>query len=128
MSSSPSKPRRELAQGATGPRAEALAADYLARRGLTIVGRNFRTRFGEIDLIARDGRTLVFVEVRMRRSLRFGGAVESISAAKRERMIAAANGYLATLGREPPCRFDAVLMQRLDGASIDWRRDILAVD
>lgn len=128
MSSSPSKPRPDLAQGATGPRAEALAADYLARRGLTIVGRNFRTRFGEIDLIARDGRTLVFVEVRMRRSLRFGGAVESISAAKRERMIAAANGYLATLGREPPCRFDAVLMQRLDGASIDWRRDILAVD
>ena len=64
----------------------------------------------------------------MRRSLRFGGAVESISAAKRERMIAAANGYLATLGREPPCRFDAVLMQHLDGASIDWRRDILAVD
>ena len=95
MSSSPSKPRPDLAQGATGPRAEALAADYLARRGLTIVGRNFRTRFGEIDLIARDGRTLVFVEVRMRRSLRFGGAVESISAAKRERMIAAANGYLA---------------------------------
>ena len=128
MSSSPSKPRPDLAQGATGPRAEALAADYLARRGLTIVGRNFRTRFGEIDLIARDGRTLVFVEVRMRRSLRFGGAVESISAAKRERMIAAANGYLATLGREPPCRFDAVLMQHLDCASIDWRRDILAVD
>ena len=128
MSSSPSKPRPDLAQGATGPRAEALAADYLARRGLTIVGRNFRTRFGEIDLIARDGRTLVFVEVRMRRSLRFGGAVESISAAKRERMIAAANGYLATLGREPPCRFDAILMQHLDAASIDWRRDILAVD
>ena len=128
MSSSPSKPRPDLAQGATGRRAEALAADYLARRGLTIVGRNFRTRFGEIDLIARDGRTLVFVEVRMRRSLRFGGAVESISAAKRERMIAAANGYLATLGREPPCRFDAVLMQHLDGASIDWRRDILAVE
>jgi putative endonuclease len=128
VSSSPSKPRPDLAQGATGPRAEALAADYLARRGLTIVGRNFRTRFGEIDLIARDGRTLVFVEVRLRRSLRFGGAVESISAAKRERMIAAANGYLATLGREPPCRFDAILMQHLDGAGIDWRRDILAVD
>ena len=82
MSSSPSKPRPDLAQGATGPRAEALAADYLARRGLTIVGRNFRTRFGEIDLIARDGRTLVFVEVRLRRSLRFGGAVESITGKK----------------------------------------------
>ena len=44
------------------------------RQGLTIVGRNFRTRFGEIDLIARDGSTLVFVEVRLRTSSRFGGA------------------------------------------------------
>ena len=116
------------APGTTGARAEALAAEYLMRQGLSIVGRNFRTRFGEIDLIARDGRMLVFVEVRMRRSQRFGGASESITAAKRTRLVAAANGYLATLGREPPCRFDAVLMQRLDPQSIEWQRDILGVD
>ena len=60
------------------------------RRGLAIVGRNFRTRAGEIDLIARDGATLVFVEVRMRRSQRFGGALESITAAKRARLVMAA--------------------------------------
>lgn len=111
-----------------GARAEALAADYLMRQGLTIVARNFRTRFGEIDLIARDGRTLVFVEVRLRRSTRFGGAVESITARKRARLVAAANGYLAGIGREPPCRFDAILMRSLDPQTIDWRRDILGVD
>jgi len=112
----------------SGVRAEALAAEFLTRQGLAIVARNFRTRFGEIDLIARDGRVLVFVEVRMRRSDAFGGAVESITARKRARLVAAANGYLAMLGREPPCRFDAILMHALDPRTIEWRRDIVGVD
>ena len=112
----------------TGVCAEALAAEFLMRQGLAIVARNFRTRFGEIDLIARDGRVLVFVEVRMRRSDAFGGAVESITARKRARLVAAANGYLAMLGREPPCRFDAILMHALDSRTIEWRRDIVGVD
>ena len=111
-----------------GARAEALAAQYLTRQGLVIVERNFRTRFGEIDLIARDGRSLVFVEVRLRRSKSHGGAVESITARKRERLVAAAGGYLARLGREPPCRFDAILMTALDPGTIEWRRDIVGVD
>lgn len=111
-----------------GARAEALAADYLARHGLAIVQRNFRTRFGEIDLIAREGGVLVFVEVRMRRSAACGGAIESITAPKRARLVAAAKGYLAMLGREPPCRFDAILMHALDPRTIEWRRDIVGVD
>jgi putative endonuclease len=111
-----------------GGRAEALAATFLQQQGLAIVARNFRTRFGEIDLIARDGQTLVFVEVRMRTSARYGGAVESITLRKRARLIAAANGYLARLGREPPCRFDAILMRSLDAATIEWRRDVIGVD
>ena len=111
-----------------GRRAEALAAEHLMARGLTIVGRNFRTRFGEIDLIARDGRTLVFVEVRMRSSRAYGGGIESITSAKRARLIAAAKGYLATLSREPPCRFDAVVMERLAADSVQWRRDVLEID
>ena len=111
-----------------GARAEALAAEYLMRQGLAIVARNFRTRFGEIDLIARDGRTLVFVEVRMRRSTGYGGAAESITPRKRARLVAAANGYLALLGREPPCRFDAILMDRLDADAVSWQRDIFADD
>jgi putative endonuclease len=128
MASSSRSTLRPDRNGAAGPRAEALAADYLVRQGLTIVARNFRTRFGEIDLIATDAGTLVFVEVRMRRSLRFGGALGSITAAKRARMIAAARGYLAMIGGEPACRFDAILMQRLDAASIEWRRDVVQVE
>ena len=111
-----------------GAQAEALAADYLMRHGLAIVARNFRTRFGEIDLIARDGKTLVFVEVRLRRSSAHGGAIESITAQKQARLVAAARGYLAALGREPPCRFDAILMRALDPRAIEWRRDVLGVE
>ena len=108
-----------------GAAAETLAAEYLMRQGLTIVARNFRTRAGEIDLVARDGRTLVFVEVRMRRSASHGGAVESITAQKQRRLVAAANGYLAMLGREPPCRFDAILLRSLDPSTIEWRQNVI---
>jgi len=110
---------------AAGARAEALAAEFLTARGLTIVARNFRTPRGEIDVIARDGATLVFVEVRLRRSSQFGGAAASITAAKRARLTAAARAYLARLGHEPPCRFDAVLLDRLDSPLITWERDFL---
>jgi putative endonuclease len=109
-----------------GAHAERIAAEFLTARGLTIVTRNFRTRRGEIDLIARDGGTLVFVEVRLRRSPYFGGAGASITAAKCARLAAAARFYLATLGSEPPCRFDAVLLDSLDSPLITWERDILS--
>ena len=126
--SSPSTTLPERSPASPGARAEALAADFLVRHGLTIVTRNFRTRFGEIDLIARDGRTLVFVEVRLRSSTRFGGAVESITAAKRARLVNAAREYIARTGGEPTCRFDAVLMERIDAGCIDWRRNVVAVE
>ena len=102
-----------------GGDAEDRAAAFLAERGLAIVARNFRTRLGEIDLVARDGATLVFVEVRYRAGKGFGGAVESITAGKRSRLVAAANQYLARLGAEPPCRFDVVTV---DGDSTQWIR------
>lgn len=111
-----------------GARAEALAAEFLARRGLTIVARNFRTRRGEIDLVARDRDTVVFVEVRQRRSAAFGGAAASITAAKRARLIAAARAYLAALPHEPACRFDAVLIDGATPPRIDWRRDVFGAD
>lgn len=107
-----------------GARAEALAAEYLRARGLAIIRRNFRTRFGEIDLVARDGTVIVFVEVRMRRSDAYGGPLASITAAKQRRLVAAARGYLAMLGREEPCRFDAIAMHGLDPRSIEWHRDV----
>ena len=92
-----------------------------------IVARNFRTRRGEIDLIARDRDSLVFVEVRMRSRADFGGAVASVTAAKQARWVAAAQGYLMKIGREPPCRFDLVLLDALDASRVTWLRDVVAV-
>lgn len=103
-----------------GARAESLAAEYLARRGLRLVQRNFRCRGGEIDLILRDGPVLVFVEVRARAASSFGGAAESITATKRGRIVLAARHYLALNGLDVPCRFDAVLV---DGGELSWIRN-----
>lgn len=105
-----------------GRDAEARAERYLIGRGLTIVARNYGCRYGEIDLIARDGATLVFVEVRARRSNTFGGAAASITAAKRNKLRRAALHYLASLGRNPPCRFDAVLLSGTADA-VEWIQD-----
>jgi putative endonuclease len=123
-SSSRSIPRAE-ARKRSGVDAEALAARFLESRGLAVVARNFRVRCGEIDLVARDGDTLVFVEVRLRRSASFGGAAESITAAKRARLVAAAQVYLLRERGDPPCRFDAILLDRLDPARVDWRRNVI---
>lgn len=103
----------------TGARAEEQAARHLAAHGLKVLERNYRCRSGEIDLICRDGDTLVFVEVRLRSHRGFGGAAASITPAKQRRITLAAQHYLA--GKPlPACRFDAVL---LDGESIDWIRN-----
>jgi len=107
-----------------GAAAEALAAQFLQARGIRIVARNYRCRGGEIDIIAREGPTLVFVEVRLRRGNAFGGAAASITAAKRRRLSFAARHYLGRLGREPPCRFDAILLDSLASERIEWLRDI----
>lgn len=93
-----------------GGHAEDRAEAFLAGRGLAIVERNYRTRLGEIDLIARDGDTLVFVEVRRRENAHFGGAAGSIDWKKRRRLASAARHFLARLGAEPPCRFDVVAL------------------
>ena len=77
-----------------GGDAEARAAVFLAAKGLKIIERNYRCRFGEIDLVARNGRTVVFVEVRARTSQVYGGAAESITTAKRKQLLAAARHYL----------------------------------
>lgn len=107
-----------------GERGEMQAAEFLGREGLAIIARNYRCRFGEIDLIARDGATVVFVEVRSRASSAFGGAAASITAAKREKLLKAARHYLATLQPAPPCRFDAVLLTG-DPPRIEWLRNAI---
>lgn len=108
----------------SGAAAETLAAEFLQARGLVVVKRNYRCRGGEIDLIVRDRDTLVFVEVRLRSSSAFGGARASITAAKRRRLKFAAGLFLSGLAREPPCRFDAILLDGLDAARIEWLVDI----
>ncbi|MCG3188387.1 MAG: hypothetical protein LKCHEGNO_00372 [Burkholderiaceae bacterium] len=111
---------------AKGDRAEALALQHLQRQGLALVCRNYRVargpraRGGEIDLIVRerDG-TVVFVEVRSRATTVFGGALASISAHKRQRIVLAARHYLAGLAFTPPCRFDVVA---IEGTHVQWVR------
>ena len=101
-----------------GAQAEQIAAQYLQKHGLKLIQANFHSRFGEIDLILRDGETLIFAEVRQRSRGDFGGAAASIDAHKQKRLILTAQQYLASLPRTPPCRFDAVL---LDAANnIEW--------
>lgn len=96
---------------------------HVCRAGLVPVARNWRCRHGEIDLIARDADTLVFIEVRMRRGAgRFGGAAESITLAKRSRLMASARLFMSRM-RDCPCRFDVMLMNEADEAHIEWIRD-----
>ncbi|QDQ24898.1 YraN family protein [Chitinimonas arctica] len=106
-----------------GEAAERRAADFLLTKKVRILARNWRCRMGEIDLIADDGGILVFVEVRYRAKGRFGGAADSITAAKQARLVAAAQLYLATLPRMPPCRFDAILLDGDDAPR--WLKNII---
>lgn len=107
-----------------GDDAEALAWAHLRRHGLTLVRRNYRvakgprSRGGEVDLIVRepDG-TLVFVEVRARKNVRFGGAAASVSSRKQASVVLAATQFLRAYASPPPCRFDVVA---IDGERIEW--------
>ncbi|MEK7834958.1 MAG: YraN family protein [Pseudomonadota bacterium] len=105
-----------------GRHAANLAALFLQQQGLKLVTRNYRCRFGEIDIIARDGNTVVFVEVRMRASDQFGGAAASITAGKRRKLLRTARHYLAGATRVPPCRFDALLVSGADH-SVEWLKN-----
>lgn len=106
-----------------GAAAEAAAAAFLERQGLSLVARNFRTRFGEIDLIMQDRNTVVFVEVRARARADFGSALESVTARKQQHLRAAAEAWLARHGDcKKACRFDIVALEgHGPSATVDWR-------
>ena len=93
-----------------GQTAEAHAERFLIAHGLKRVARNWRCRFGEIDLIMREGNTLVFIEVRMRSRADFGGAAASVDGGKQRKLLAAAKLYLSALPNMPPCRFDVLAL------------------
>lgn len=103
-----------------GQLAEDAALAFLQARGLRLIERNTRFSVGEIDLILCDADTLVFVEVRQRRSDAFGGAAQSIDRRKMKKCALAAQCWLKRNRQfaEAPCRFDAVL---LTGRENDWR-------
>ncbi len=93
---------------ALGRAGEEAAGRYLEAQGYRVVERNYRCRSGEIDIIARDGDVLCFVEVKARRTGAYGRGIEAVEARKRQRMRRAAAGYLQRFGSHPPvCRFDA---------------------
>lgn len=102
---------------------EAHAEAFLVSKGLTSVDTNYCCRFGEVDLIMRDGGILVFVEVRGRRSGRFGTPAESVTAKKQRRIAVAAAHYLqrhAAFARLP-CRFDVVgVVTGIRPPSVQW--------
>jgi putative endonuclease len=104
-----------------GRKAEDAAFDYLRKRGLTKIERNYRCRFGEIDLIMRDAQTVVFVEVRQRSSNDYGGALNSIDSRKKRKLLTTARHYIAAKGEFPECRFDAVLLN--GDNQVEWIRD-----
>ena len=106
----------------SGQAAEDIAAAWLQKKGLRLLERNFRCKAGEIDLILRDGATLVFAEVRYRGSAAFGGAAASIDAKKRHRILTAARYYLMDKP-DQACRFDVIALDRLDPAAVEWLRD-----
>jgi putative endonuclease len=106
-----------------GEQAEQWAAHYLQKQGLKLIEQNYRSRFGEIDLIMQDGATLVFVEVRLRRNADFGGAAASIDIRKQQRLIRTSQLYLSGLAHIPACRFDAVLLGDAQGNDAQWLKN-----
>lgn len=99
-------PRRQL-----GDQGESIAASYLKERGYQLLESNYRCPWGEVDLILREGECLVFVEVRTRRGESFGLPVESVTYAKRQRLVATAETYLQALPETPK----------------EWRIDLVSI-
>ena len=102
-----------------GNQAEKVALSYLEQHGLTLIKKNYQTRFGEIDLIMQDGKSIVFVEVRLRKNNVFGGASESITQAKQRKIAKVAEQFLQHHGNQA-CRFDAIVMDKAEIQHIQW--------
>lgn len=91
-----------------GKKGEELAVEFLKKKGYKIIKQNYKTPLGEIDIIARDEDTLVFIEVKTRESIAYGQPFEAVNKAKRQKVANVANLYLKRLKDLPPCRFDVV--------------------
>ncbi|MDJ0805555.1 MAG: YraN family protein [Gammaproteobacteria bacterium] len=103
-----------------GNSAEQQARRHLERQGLKLLSTNYRCKRGEVDLIMWDRETLVFVEVRYRKSDRYGSAVETVTSLKQNRLIFAARQYLQENRTDAPCRFDVVGITGRNADQVEW--------
>jgi putative endonuclease len=113
---------RRTAQQIAGQIGEDAALVWLQRHGLTLVERNFRCKGGEIDLVMQDKDVLIFVEVRKRAAIAYGGAAASVTPAKQRRLIVAAQQYLQRYRMPPACRIDVVA---IDADDIVWLKNAI---
>lgn len=123
----PARPDRQ----ALGAAAEAAALRHLEDAGLRLLARNARFKVGELDLVMRDGDTVVFVEVRLRRNARFGDGFDSVDRRKRQRVVRAAMAWLAARPAlaDQACRLDVVSVGAgPEGAGLDWQRGAFTLD
>ena len=119
-------PQSIVSSTARGTQSEDIACAYLCKQGLEVLSRNFRTRFGEIDLIMNDGDCVVFVEVRSRRRGGWVSPIESVDVRKQRRLLASAEVFLHRLRNsvEPPCRFDVIgIIGDGKHLNIEWIED-----
>ena len=116
----------KMNQNNAGLEAEKLAATFLTNHGLKPVTQNYHCRYGEMDLIMTDAKTLVFIEVRLRSNSKFGSAASSITPQKQQKLILTAQHYLQQHVKnqsQTACRFDAILMCKTDLNDIEWIRN-----
>ncbi len=111
----------------SGYNAEDMACDWLLKQGLTIVARNVRYSFGELDIVAWQGNTLVLFEVRLRKNTAYGSAADSITPAKQKRLLAAAQAYAAQLKPLPMMRIDVLTYDGIDSLqhAPTWLKNVL---
>ena len=95
---------------------EAAAAQYLRKKGYYIICTNYSSRYGEIDIIARNGAYIVFAEVKLRKSCAYGTGREYVTASKQRKIILAASDYLAKNGSSLQPRFDVIEITAPNGA------------
>ncbi len=108
--------------GILGSRGEKLALNFLKKQGLRLYEKNYHCRYGEIDLIMWHEDYLVFIEVRYRKNKLFGGALESITQAKQDKLRRSAQDYLIrTKNNATPCRFDILCLNgNLKAPEYQW--------
>ncbi len=100
-----------------GEKGEGLAVEFLKKKNYKIIKQNYKTPIGEIDIVAKDGETLVFIEVKTRESLEYGQPFEAVNSFKKRKIAKAAMLYLKRLKEIPPCRFDVVSVYYEHGRS-----------